>query len=129
MSEYIVVIDTSEIREGKLPELKAALGDLAGFVEANEPRPIAYQAYIDEGERRMTVLQVHPDPASMEFHMEVAASAFPGFADLLELRTMDVYGEPSEKLIDQLRRKATMLGDVDLVVHQRQAGFTRFRVG
>ena len=42
MSDPIVVIDSSEIREGKLEELKTALEELAAFVEANEADPIAY---------------------------------------------------------------------------------------
>jgi hypothetical protein len=59
MSDPIVVIDSSEIREGKIEELKMAIHDLVEFVESNEPRPIAYSAYIDEGGTRMTVVQVH----------------------------------------------------------------------
>jgi hypothetical protein len=38
----IVVIDSSEIRVGKLEELKMAIHDLVEFVDSNEPRPIAY---------------------------------------------------------------------------------------
>ena len=126
MTGPLIAIDTSEIREGKLDELRAAVGDLAAFVETNEDRPIAYRVYFDEAGTRMTVLQVHPDSASMEHHLTVAGPAFPGFADLLRLRTMDVYGEPSERLIAQLRAKADLLGDATVVVHPLQAGFARF---
>jgi hypothetical protein len=73
MSDPIVIIDSSEIREGKLEELKTAINDLVDFVEANEPRPIAYIVYLDEAGVRMTVVQVHPDSGSMELHMKVAA--------------------------------------------------------
>jgi hypothetical protein len=41
VSGPIVVIDSSEIREGKLEELKTALKELAAFVEADEADPIA----------------------------------------------------------------------------------------
>lgn len=41
MSEPIVYVDNSEIRDGKLEELKTALNELVEFVEANEPQLIA----------------------------------------------------------------------------------------
>lgn len=126
MSEPIITIDSSEIRDGKLDELHAAVEELVGFVESNEPRPIAYRVYFDEDGTRMTVLQVHPDSASMEHHMEVAGPAFPKFAELLRLRTMEIYGKPSEDLLKQLRRKIDTLGDATIAVHELQAGFARF---
>ena len=126
MSEDLVVVDSSTIREGKLEELKAAIVDLVGFVESNEPRSLAYNVYLNEGGTRMTVVQVHPDSASMEFHMGVAGPAFPGFAELIELSTMDVYGAPSDGLLEQLRQKVQMLGNATVAVHDRHAGFARF---
>jgi quinol monooxygenase YgiN len=126
MSEPIVSIDTSEIREGKLDDLKAAVAELVAFVESNEQRPILYDVYFDEAGTRMTVVQVHPDSASMEYHMTVAGPAFAGFSELVTLSTLDVYGEPSEALLEQLRRKVQLLGPATVVVHDHQAGFTRF---
>jgi hypothetical protein len=125
MSESIVVVDSSEIREGKLEKLKTALHDLVEFVESNEPRPIAYSVYIDEGGTRMTVVQVHPDSASMEFHMKVAGPVFPRFAEFVKLSTMDIYGKPSDDLLEQILKKVQTLGNATVVVHKRHAGFAR----
>ncbi|HEX5951418.1 MAG TPA: hypothetical protein VFZ96_10480 [Actinomycetota bacterium] len=125
MSEHLTVVDVSDIRPGRLDELRASVGELARFVEANEPRPVSYEVFLDPDGTRMTVLQVHPDSASMELHMRVAADAFRPFAELLTLRAMDVYGEPSDELLGQLRRKVEMLGDATITVHRRQAGFAR----
>jgi len=125
MSEPIVSIDTSQIREGKLDDLKEAVVELVAFVESNEPRPIIYAIYFDEAATRMTVAQVHPDSESMEHHMTVAGPAFAGFSELVTLSTLDVYGEPSEALLEQLRRKVQLLGPATVVVHDLQAGFAR----
>ncbi|MET1063625.1 MAG: hypothetical protein ABWX85_01495 [Arthrobacter sp.] len=38
MGDFIAYLDTSEVRPGKLEELKAAMSELAQFVELNEPR-------------------------------------------------------------------------------------------
>ena len=128
MPEPFVSVDSSEIREGKLEELKAAIDDLVEFVESNEPRPIAYNVYLDEGGSRMTVVQVHPDSASMEFHMKVAGPAFREFVELVDLATMDVYGKPSDDLLEQIRRKVQMLGNGTVVVHDLHAGFARLGI-
>ncbi|HEU5225828.1 MAG TPA: hypothetical protein VFV29_08510 [Actinomycetota bacterium] len=125
MPEPVISIDTSSIRDGKLDELKSAVAELVEFVRANEPRPIAYEVYFDQTESRMTVVQVHPDSASMEYHMTVAGPAFAGFAELITLSTMDVYGTPSEGLLELLRRKVQMLGDATVIVHDLQSGFAR----
>jgi quinol monooxygenase YgiN len=125
MSEPLISIDTSLIRDGRLDELKEAVTELVEFVRSNEPRPIAYEIYFDEARSRMTVVQVHPDSASMEYHMTIAGPAFAGFAELITLSTLDVYGKPSEELLELLRRKVQMLGDATVVVHDLQAGFAR----
>ena len=125
MSEPIISFDTSLIRDGRLDELKKAVAELVEFVRSNEPRPIVYEVYVDQTGSRMTVVQVHPDSASMEYHMTVAGPAFAGFAELVTLSTLDVYGKPSEELLELLRRKVQMLGDATVTVHDLQAGFAR----
>jgi quinol monooxygenase YgiN len=126
MRAPIVFLDTSEIREGKLEELRRAVAELAEFVETNEADPISYQVFFSDDGRLMTVLQVHPDSASMERHMELAGPVFARFADLIDLRTVEIYGSPSEKVVEQLRQKAELLGAATVAVHERQAGFARF---
>jgi hypothetical protein len=125
MSEPVVSIDRSEIRDGRLEELKAALKGLVEFVDANEPQPIIYNVYLNEDSTQMTVVQIHPDASSMEFHMDVAGSAFPKFSELVTLLRIDIYGKPTAKLLEQMRHKARTLGDAALVVHERLAGFSR----
>jgi len=128
MSEPIVLVDSSAIREGKLEELKTLLKELVEFVAANEPRVIAYNMYISGDATRMTVVQVHPDSASVEFHMEIAAPIFRKFTDLLQLQTMDIYGEPSEQVLKLMGAKAQMLGSAAVAVHDLHAGLARFNL-
>jgi hypothetical protein len=51
---------------------------------------------------------------------------FRSFADLLVLTSIRVYGEPSEKAIGLIWRKAKALDCDDVAVHGPHAGFTRF---
>jgi hypothetical protein len=126
MSDAIVYVDTSDVREGALEELKAGIKELVDFVEANEPRIIAYNVYFSDDGRRMTVVHIHPDAASLEYHMEVAGPVFRRFVDLVTLSSIRIYGEPSEKVLQQAEEKARLLGRGDVVADAFHAGFTRF---
>jgi quinol monooxygenase YgiN len=128
MSEPIVYVDTSEIQEGKLEELKMAMSELIKFVETSEPRLIAYNVYLNEDCTRITVVHVHADSASLEFHMKVAGAFFPKFVHFVKLLSIDVYGKPSKDLLEQVRQKAQMLGNGNVLVHELHAGFARFAV-
>jgi quinol monooxygenase YgiN len=129
MSEAIICVDSSQIRDGKLEHVLSAVERLVAFVEANEAETIAYSIYVDEERGRMTVVQIHPSSASMEFHMDVAAPVFREFAGLLTLERVDFYGRPSDALLDQMRGKAELLGGAPVVVNERRAGFIRLAVG
>jgi hypothetical protein len=128
MSEAIVYVDTSAVREGALDELKAGMEELVDFVAANEPRLIAYNVYFSADGTTMTVVQVHPDSDSLEYHLDVAGPVFRRFAQLVTLSSIQIYGEPSEKALEQSHAKARLLGRDEVVVGALHAGFSRLAV-
>jgi hypothetical protein len=125
MPPPIVYIDTSAIREGKHEQLEVAMKHLAAFVEANMPRVISYGFFLDENRTRMTVVAVHPDPGSLEFHMDAGGAEFRKFADLIDLSRIEVYGAVSETVLERLHQKAQLLGNGTVAVHELYAGFVR----
>jgi hypothetical protein len=124
-SQLLLYTDTSDIREGALDELKKAIEELVEFIDANEPQILAYNVYLSDDEKQMTVMHLHATPESLDFHMDVAGPAFRRFADLITLTSIRLYGEPSEKAVEQLHDKAHLLGTGSVVVKQHQAGFSR----
>jgi hypothetical protein len=126
MSDAMVYVDTSDVREGALEELKAGMKELADFVEANEPRIIAYNVYFNDEGTRMTVVHAHPDSASFEYHMEVAGPIFRELAELVTLSAIHIYGKPSQRVLKQSHEKAQLLGRGAVIVEPLFAGFTRF---
>lgn len=125
MSRPIVYIDTSAIREGKLGELEAAMRHLAEFVDENVPQLISYGFYLDQDQSRMTVVAVHPDASSIEFHMDACGGEFAKFAELIELLSIDVYGRIGDAVLQRFHHKARMLGNGSVTVHELHAGFAR----
>jgi quinol monooxygenase YgiN len=123
--EPLIYVDTSAVRDGMLSELEAALDDLVAFIDANEPRIIAYGAYISEDGTQLTVVHVHSDSASLEFHMDLAGPVFQRFVALVDMLSIQVYGNPSERVLRQLRDKAGLLGSGVVTVQPLHAGLVR----
>jgi quinol monooxygenase YgiN len=124
MSGLLIYVDTSDVREGAVEELRKAIKELVEFI-ANEPQIVAYSVYLSDDEREMTVVHVHADAASLEYHLDVAGPAFRKLADLVTLSSIRVYGEPSKRALTQLHDKARLLGRDDVAVHGLEAGFSR----
>jgi len=130
MSEPLIFIGTHTIREGKLEDFKKSCGVLVEVVEANEPRLIAFNIYVSEDGTEATIVQVHPDPDSMLFHMQVArqhiSEAYQ--SDLEKTRRIDVYGKPSDTVLETIRQLAGSGVPLSLKPHHL-AGFTRSIAG
>lgn len=127
MQHPIIYIDRSRIRPGAAERLKQGIDDVVAFIESKEPQLLYYGFHLNEDDSRMTVVAIHPDPASVEFHMDVGASAFRSLAEFIDLEAIEVYGEASDRMLEQLRRKAEMLGDgnTQVIVDGLHAGFAR----
>jgi len=103
------------------------MDELSEFVEANEPQLLAYNVYFSDDGARMTVLHINPDSASLRLHMKIAGPKFPPIGPFIDMLAIDVYGRPEDDLVEQLRRKAEMLGSGTVRVHDLHAGFARLR--
>jgi quinol monooxygenase YgiN len=121
----LIYVDRSEVRTGRLDELRTAIAELADFVAANEPGLVSYAAFIDPDGRHMTVTHIHRDAGSLDTHLAVAGPRFARFAELVRLLRVDIYGAPSESAVAGLRQKAALLGGAVVEVHPAEAGFIR----
>src|SRR3989442_1971706 len=60
-----IFIATNRIRDGRFGAEQQRVPGLSHFIEANEPRLIAFNEYVNEDHSEVTVVQVHPDAASL----------------------------------------------------------------
>jgi quinol monooxygenase YgiN len=128
MSGAFVYVGTTTIKPGKLEEARERLAEVIDFVETNEPRLIAFHAYLDEKGSKFTIVQVHPDSASMEFHMQVNAKHFATAWDFIEaIESEQYYGAISDALATELAKwDDPAVAVTRLPVHE--GGFTRTHV-
>jgi hypothetical protein len=130
MSGPFIFIATNRLREGKLAAERERAGELSSFIEANEPQLLAFNEYANDDGTEVGVVQMHPDAASMELHMEaVAERAADAYAHTLEATTsIQVFGEPSHAVLEVLRRQAG--AGVPLTVKRHHiGGFSRMLLG
>jgi quinol monooxygenase YgiN len=128
VAEPFIHIFTMTIKPGKVEEARKGIAELVEFVETNEPRMIAFHCFLDEEGTKLTVVQVHADIASMEFHMEVNAKHFTTAFDYLESQvSAQYYGAISETLAAELAKwDDPNVAVTRMPVHE--AGFTRTNV-
>ena len=129
MSGPFIIISTWGIKEGRLAELKRFQNELTEIVKAKEPQLIAFNAFVNEDGTEMTSIQVHPDAASMDFHLKVLrehlGDAMSAVADFVQPKNMEYYGTPPESLQDSVSVRGGDL--ITKPIHL--GGFTRSTAG
>ena len=121
-----IFIATNRLRDGRFDAEQQRVPELVRFVEAHEPRLIAFNEYVNEDHSQVSVVQFHPDAASMEFHMGVVGDhARQAYAQTLEATTgTQVFGTPTGNILRMLQQQAG--SGVRLSIHPLHlGGFTR----
>jgi hypothetical protein len=126
MAGPFIFIATNRLKAGKLEAERRRVPGLVDFIEANEPRLIAFHEYADDEATEVSVVQVHPDADSFEFHMgAVRERASRAYEETLDATAgIQVFGAPTESIFEMLRRQAG--AGVHYTVKQHHlGGFTR----
>jgi quinol monooxygenase YgiN len=122
----LIFIATNRLKPGKLDRERERVPGLVEFIEANEPRLIAFNEYVSEAGEEVTVVQVHPDAESMEAHMQIVRErAQEAYAETLDATVrIQVFGEPTGAMLDMLRQQAGA-GVAISINGEHLGGFTR----
>lgn len=136
MSGPLIFVTTSRIKEGKLEDFKRFTRELMENVMAKEPQLISFNVFLNEDGTEMTSVQVHPDAASMDFHMEVLAQMlgedmgeWVERADFLEIKHIEICGTPSAALLEADQPFVDSGAFSRSVKSLHVAGFTRSTAG
>jgi hypothetical protein len=125
-----IFIATNRLREGRFGAEQERVGELSRFIEENEPRLIAFNQYVNEVLSEVAVVQVHPDAASMEYHLSVIGDrAREAYAQTLEATTrLQVFGTPTGNILRMLDQLAGSGVPLNIYPHHL-GGFTRMPEG
>jgi len=126
MPSPFIFIATNRLKPGQLARERERVSDLVEFIAGNEPRMIAFNEYVNEAGDEVTVVQVHPDAASMEAHMQIVRErAQAAYAQTLDATVrVQVFGRPTPAILETLRQQAGSGVEVS-VNGEHLGGFTR----
>lgn len=126
MGAPFIFINTYPIKEGQLEGFRQFLQELFEFLEANEPRVLAINAYVNEDGTEATIVQVHPDADSLkDYWRAVHKHTGRALEQYVEAPTsVQVYGAPSEIVLERTRHSAGS-GVAVSVKPEHLGGFTR----
>jgi quinol monooxygenase YgiN len=132
MTQPFISIATLRIKEGKLEDFTRSYTEVVETVKELEPRMIAFHGFVNEDGTEMTIIQVHPDTASMDFHMQVLRDKLAEHVaralgpELIEPTQVEYYGTPSEIALEMDRQVPGLAVGVKPV---HVGGFTRTTTG
>lgn len=126
MAGPFIFIATNRLKPGKVDAERERVPGLVDFIQANEPRLIAFNEYVNDEGTEVAVVQVHPDAHSFEFHMGIVRErASRAYAETLDATTgIHVFGAPTDGIFEMLRRQAGEGVQYNVKQHHL-GGFTR----
>ncbi len=126
MTAPFILVSRFRVKAGSPDDVRDYARRVTELVEAHEPRVIALHAFLSEDGTELSTFHLHPDTASMEFHMQVQQDHWDEIigpaASMLEGISVDFYGAmPPESALENFRRVGSGVGIMPIHL----AGFTR----
>ena len=126
MGAPFILVSRFRAKERSPDALRDYARQVTDLVEAKEPRVIALHVFLSEDGTELSTFHLHPDVASMEFHMQVQQDHWDEIispvASMLEGISVDFYGAmPPESAVANFRRA----GNEVSIKPVHLAGFTR----
>jgi hypothetical protein len=125
-SAPLIFVATNRLKPGQLDAERQRVPGLVEFVEQNEPPLIAFNEYVNDNGTEVTVVQVHPDAASMQTHLEIigerAAQAYDETLDAT--LAIQIFGPVDPQMLTTMRTQ-TGAGVSLTVATEHLGGFTR----
>lgn len=123
MEGPFVIRAFSRIKPGAAQAYRPLVSEICRLVEEREPQVLAFHVWVSEDESSEVVLQVHPDAASLERHLELLGDRVRETFEFTEFVDLEVFGPPTDHVAHLF---ATEVGGVKVSYHPiHWGGFTR----
>jgi hypothetical protein len=110
MSGPFVVVVKSRVKPGMTEAYNAWLERFCGLVDEREPRILGFHTYSDETGKLSTVVQVHPDAESMEFHFQAMGDQLKEMHQYLDgVESIELLGTPSDRVLKGMSQYQNVL--------------------
>lgn len=126
MSDRIMQLSTFEILPGRLEAFRESIRKAVAFAEARGPQ-LLVAVYVDEPGMRAYSCQIQPDSEAILAHWKMSDPYIKGVMDNCNMQRLDMYGEPSDEVIEGIRPLRDQ--GVEVSVTPGFVGFDRFARG
>ena len=124
MSDYIIQINTFEIKAGKLEAFKESVKRSQAYAEANDPLLMA-EMYIDADNMLARGFLIHRNSESILAHWETSAQHMSDVMEFCDPKRVDIMGQPDGSVMERLWKYEEAGVAVTMTPHF--AGFSRFQ--
>jgi hypothetical protein len=125
MTQPIVFISHSAVRDGRVEGFRELIRRGAPQLEADKPGTVAFLAYLDEGGSQASIVHVFPDAEAMNAHLEGVQERSEEADAFIRTTAYEIYGAPDQRVVQMMRAFAERSG-VPLTLHpEHVAGYLR----
>lgn len=110
MSEPIVFISHSRVRDGKLDGLRGYLALGAPALEADKPLTLAFLPYLNADQTELAIVHVFADAHALDVHVEGVMERSAAADEFIETLGYEIYGRPSPEVTEMLSEGAARAG-------------------
>jgi hypothetical protein len=125
MSEAIVFISHSKVKEGMLARAKRFASEMTAMLDETKPGTIVFLTYADEDGSHIHTVHVFPDAAAMDAHLVGVGERADAAFEFIETVGYEIFGTPNESTIGAMRGFADRLGVPLMIRPQSVAGYVR----
>ena len=129
MSAPIVFVSHNGVKQGRLEGFRDAFADVARALDAEKPGTVVFLAFANEDGTQVSVVHVFPDAAAMGAHLEGVEERMGVAAGYIETKGYEIYGTPSEPVLEAMRGFANAQGVPLSVRTDHIGGYLRPRAG
>jgi hypothetical protein len=110
MPDPIVFISRNRVVEGRLDQLREFMRLATPGLEAAKPRTVVFLMYLDAAGAELTIIHAFADADAADAHWEGADDRSKTAGAFIETLSFEVYGRPSDAVLDMLRAEAGRKG-------------------
>lgn len=125
MPEPIVFISHFRIKDQQLEKIRRMLDQVIEQIESQKPRTLAQVGFADPERMTLTFVHVFGDADSMDIHVEGSEQRSSAAYEFIEPRGWEIYGRPSNAVIEMMKREAAEAGVTLTVEPEVLGGFLR----
>jgi len=121
MTQPIVFISHSAIRDGRVEAFRDFIRRGAPELEADKPGTVAFLAYLDDAGSEASIVHVFPNADAMSAHLEGVRERSEEADAFIRTTAYEIYGSPDPPVVQMMRVFAERSG-VPLTVHREHVG-------